>query len=229
MAIITNAVVEKVVNISDDIKEYILKPEKMIAYEPGQFLQLSLDIVDASDYWAESRTFSIASYGKDYLRLIIKKVGQYTTRIFNELSSGSVVTIKYAYGDFLLPFDYDDGIVCIAGGTGISPILSFVDKLEEDGDIDKIKLFYSAKTKSSLIDFERLCNILEKENLHFYLTREKTNDKNINFGRINIEEISRNLNKNSYFYICGSNDFISYFKSNLEKLGFESIVLDEWE
>jgi hypothetical protein len=104
-----------------------------------------------------------------------------------------------------------------------------VDKLEEDGDIDKIKLFYSAKTKSSLIDFERLCNILEKENLHFYLTREKTNDKNINFGRINIEEISRNLNKNSYFYICGSNDFISYFKSNLEKLGFENIVLDEWE
>ena len=69
MAIITNAVVEKVVDISEDIKEYILKPDKMIAYEPGQFLQLSLDIVDASDYWAETRTFSIASYGKDYLRL----------------------------------------------------------------------------------------------------------------------------------------------------------------
>ena len=229
MAIITNAVVEKVINISDDIKEYILKPEKMIAYEPGQFLQLSLDIVDASDYWAESRTFSIASYGKDYLRLIIKKVGQYTARIFNELSSGSVVTIKYAYGDFLLPFDYDDGVVCIAGGTGISPILSFVDKLEEDGELDKIKLFYSAKTKSSLIDYERLCNILEKENLNFYITRENCNDEIINLGRINIEEISRNLNKNSYVYICGSNDFISYFKSNLEKLGYKNIILDEWE
>lgn len=229
MAIITNAVVEKVVNISDDIKEYILKPEKMIAYEPGQFLQLSLDIVDASDYWTESRTFSIASYGKDYLRLIIKKVGQYTTRIFNELSSGSVVAIKYAYGDFLLPFDYDDGVVCIAGGTGISPILSFLDKLEEDGELDKIKLFYSAKTKSSLIDYERLCNILEKENLNFYITRENCNDEIINLGRINIEEISRNFNKNSYFYICGSNEFISYFKSKLEKLGFENIILDEWE
>ena len=229
MAIITNAVVEKVINISDDIKEYILKPEKMIAYEPGQFLQLSLDIVDASDYWAESRTFSIASYGKDYLRLIIKKVGQYTARIFNELSSDSVVTIKYAYGDFLLPFDYDDGVVCIAGGTGISPILSFVDKLEEDGELDKIKLFYSAKTKSSLIDYERLCNILEKENLNFYITRENSNDEIINLGRINIEEISRNLNKNSYVYICGSNDFIFYFKSNLEKLGYKNIILDEWE
>lgn len=229
MAIITKAVVEKVVNISDDIKEYILKPEKLIAYEPGQFLQLSLDIVNASDYWAESRTFSIASYGKDYLRLIIKKVGQYTTRIFDELSSGSVVAIKYAYGDFLLPFDYDDGIVCIAGGTGISPILSFIDKLEEDGDIDKIKLFYSAKTKSSLIDYERLCNILEKENLNFYLTRENTNIENINVGRIDIEEISRNFSKNSYFYICGSNDFISHFKSNLGKLGYKNIILDEWE
>ena len=77
--------------------------------------------------------------------------------------------------------------------------------------------------------FNALCNILEKENLFFYLTRENTNDKNINFGRINIEEISRNFNKNSYFYICGSNDFMSHFKSNLEKLGYENIVLDEWE
>jgi len=58
---------------------------------------------------------------------------------------------------------------------------------------------------------------------------KNTNDKNINFGRINIEEISRNFNKNSYFYICGSNDFMSHFKSNLEKLGYENIVLDEWE
>lgn len=229
MAITTSATIEKIVNISENIKEFTIKPEKITSYEPGQFLQFSLDNIDASTYWSESRTFSIASYGRDYIKLIIKKVGKYTKRIFEELKEGSKVTIKYAYGDFLLPFDCDDGIVCIAGGTGISPILSFIDKLKEDDELDKIKLFYSARNKEELIDYDNICEILPKDNVYFYVTRQDTKDERIINRRIDVDDIKNNTNIDSYIYICGSNEFINYFKCNLEALGYENIILDEWE
>ena len=228
MAITTSAIVQKIIEHEGDIREFIILPEKKASYEPGQFLQLSLDEVDASACWTKSRTFSIASYGKDTLRLIIKKVGKYTTRIFEELREESKISIKYAYGDFLLPFDDEEEVLCIAGGTGISPILSFIDFLEQEGNLERFKLFYSARTQKQLLDLEHLKELL-KDNGQFYVTREQPEDESIKFGRIPLEDVIKKCTEDTNIYICGSVDFIRYYKENLEKMGYENIVLDEWE
>jgi ferredoxin-NADP reductase len=231
MPIVSKATVIGVRPISDEIREYLLKPDKYINFEAGQFLQLSLELVTASDFWPESRTFSIASYRsrEKTIRLFIKKVGVYTTKIFEALEIGRTCTIKYAYGDFTLPlFDEEGPIVCIAGGTGIAPFLAFVDALEELDQLDRLTVYYSVRHKEDTIDLEKLQSKIGPANFHLFTTRE-INDDTVN-RRITIDDV---LNYNAadrdrHYYICGSKDFTQSFKDLLDREGQPNIYIDEW-
>jgi ferredoxin-NADP reductase len=231
MPVVCDAQVMEVRERNEQIKEFILKPGKYIGFEAGQFLQLTLEHVTASDYWPESRTFSIASYlSKDkIIRLIIKKVGIYTTRIFNELLPGKYCTIKYAYGDFTLPvYDEENEIVYIAGGTGIAPCLAYIDALKELGQLDRLRLLYSVKCRQDIIDPERLKNSISQDKYKLFLTREENQDAICR--RIEVDDILTHSPKDRdrHYYICGSKEFTIRFKKLLENEGMPSIHIDKW-
>jgi NAD(P)H-flavin reductase len=99
MNFVANGNVEKIIEYSSNLKEYLFKLEKNRNYQPGSFAQLTLDKVTASDRWPESRTFSIASYKKGFMRFIIKREGEYTSKILDTLGEGSNVTLKFPFGD----------------------------------------------------------------------------------------------------------------------------------
>ena len=231
MAIVSNATVISVKNHGEEVKEILLKLDNYKRFEAGTFLQLTLENVTASERWPESRTFSISSYyNKDRtMRLIIKRVGKYTTRIFKELIEGKNCTVKYSFGEFVLPlFDNENEIICIAGGTGISPFLSFLECLDKEGGVERMKLFYSVRRKEDFIELEYLKKKLKNNQLFLHCTRE-----NIEEGenrRIEIEDILNNIEnkENTHFYICGSNEFISDFKRKLEENNINQIYIDEW-
>ncbi len=230
MATISKAEVVSIIEHGTDVREYIFKLEKNNYFDPGTFLQLTLE-TNIGNRWPESRNFSIASAPnkEGLLRLIIGRVGVYTARIFNELTVGKTCTFKYSFGDFLIPsFDSKGDIICIAGGTGIAPFLSFAEYLNSVGQSSRMKLFYSTKNSSELIGIDLFKKLLPAENLHFHLTREqKDGFKN---GRITIEDIvSQKFNYSaSHFYICGGESFTKGFKEELSKLGAEAIYTDEW-
>lgn len=231
MSIVSRAHVKDVVVYSEEVREYVLEVEHYETYEPGQFLQLSLDIVDASANWPESRTFSIASYSPDEktVRLIIKKVASYTTRIFDELQVGSYCTVKYAYGDFMLPmFDEEERIHCIAGGTGIAPFLSFMEFLNLEGQIDRLFIYYSVRKESELAHYEDMARILPEGHLKVFCTKEDSSSL-IN-RRLKLEDVLPNVNNidEEHFYVCGGSGLIETFKTGLEENGAENIYLDEW-
>ena len=81
MSYTSQAEIITLIKHSEEIKEYEIRLDKEYKYKPGSFVQLTLDLVTASDIWPDSRTFSIASYKKGTIRLIIKNVGEYTNRI----------------------------------------------------------------------------------------------------------------------------------------------------
>lgn len=231
MATISRATVCSIREYGNDIKEYILQLDKYNYFEAGSFLLLTLEVKDDYSRWPESRNFSIASAfdetGK--IKLIIKKVGKYTERIFNELKIGSQCTIKYAFGDFLLPFyDKKSSICCIAGGTGIAPILSFCEDFNISSQNDRLHVYYSFKNKEEAIGLEVLSNSVPKDQIHLYSTRENSTD--VCCRRIKKEDVLNNgLDiKHTHYYICGSEDFTGYFKESLANAGAENIYTDEW-
>ena len=232
MSIFSRATVVSIKDYGDNIKEFTLKLDNYKRFEAGTFLQLTLKNVTASERWPDSRPFSIASYynTNKTMRLIIRKVGKYTTKIFEQLVVGATCTVKYAFGEFILPmFDRENEIICIAGGTGISPFLSFIECLEREGRIDRIKLFYSVRTQKDYIELDYIKNTISKDNLFLYCTGE-----NVDYAkneRIKIEEILENVKdkEKADFYICGSNEFIADFKRELKENDIERINTDEWQ
>jgi len=223
---VTQAKVLKVIEHSKDIREYVLELEKERKYNPGSFVQLSLDLVTASDIWPNSRTFSIASYEKGTMRFIIKIVGTYTSRIFNDLNVGNKCTIKYPFGDLFNKNLVSEKHLFIAGGVGITPYLSLIKYYESNGQLDNISLFYSAKYFHDLLHYESLKSELG-ENMEVFITREKCS--NCHNKRISIEEINKIADKETNIYICGSKSFNKDYKDLLMENGYSKIYMDEWE
>jgi ferredoxin-NADP reductase len=223
---VTQAKVVRIIEHSKDIREYVLELERERKYNPGSFVQLTLDLVTASDIWPESRTFSIASYEKGIMKFIIKNVGFYTSRIFDELGVGNKCTIKYPFGDLFNKNLVNEKHLFIAGGVGITPYLSLIKYFELNNLIDNISLFYSAKYFKDLLHYESLNDTLG-ENMEVFITREKCTD--CHSKRISIEEIKRIANKETNIYICGSKLFNKDYKELLIENGYTKIYMDEWE
>jgi ferredoxin-NADP reductase len=210
--------------IQPDVVELLVKPEKIRNYTPGSFAQLSLETATASERWPESRTFSIASYSKEYIRFIIKEQGEYTKRIVKDSKIGQLITIKYPFGEMFNRKNADSRHIFIAGGLGITPFLSMIDYFKENG-LNNYFLFYSVKFKHQFIDLDQLKN--KTKNLYLFTTKE---DSEYISRRINIDDIQKlRLCSTDHFYICGSKDFIMYFRDSIVKLGFTNIHMDEWE
>lgn len=231
MSTVSRAEVLQVISYNDEVREYILFIDDYVNFEAGQFLQLTLENVTASANWPDSRTFSIASYLNDEktIRIVIKKAGEYTSKIFEELEVGKSCYIKYAYGDFLLPFfDDETPIHCIAGGTGVAPFLSFMEYLEKEGNIERLFLYYSVRKKHEFVNYSNIKATLNS-NSFFYCTRgeaEWAENRHIEINDIlnNVKDIA-----DEHFYICGSKAFILTFKEALEEKGALNIYLDEWD
>lgn len=226
MSYVTQAEVVNIINHSEDIREYVLLLEKERKYTPGSFVQLTIDLVTASDIWPESRTFSIASYEKDFMRFIIKNVGVYTSRIFNDLKIGCRCTIKYPYGELFNKGLINETHLFLAGGVGITPFLGIIKYFESINKLDNVSLFYSVRYFKDLLHYYDLAKILDKR-MKLFITREKI-DK-FNYGHIDIKDIMKAASKETNIYICGSKAFNSDYKNLLLENGYTKIHLDEWE
>ena len=231
MGTISKATVLSIVEHGPEIREYTLSLEKNHYFEAGSFLQLTLEVKEDYTRWPESRNFSIASAYNEQgtVTLIIRKVGKYTTRIFNELKVGSACTVKYAFGDFLLPFfDKQAAVCCIAGGTGIAPILSFCEQLKAEGKSERLHVFYSFKNKTEQPGIEVLTSTLPIGQLHLFSTREqlsKITNRRIEWN--DILESGIDLQQ-SHFYICGGETFTKDFVKKLKAVNAENVYTDEW-
>lgn len=226
MNYVTEAKVIQIIEHDKMTREYIMTLSKERKYNPGSFVQLSLELVTASDIWPDSRTFSIASYEKGIMRFIIKNVGYYTARIFDELEVGSACTVKYPFGNLYSKKRDDEKHLFIAGGVGITPYLSLVRYFETKGLQGNVSLLYSAKHYNDLLHFDYLKATL-RGNLELFITREKTTAGHER--RITVDDVKRVADLDCNVYICGSKSFNSDFHKQLKEIGYKKLYMDEWE
>lgn len=195
-------------------------------YNPGQFLHLALSEYDPSEGWPDSRCFSMQSSPKEELIKITFAVkGIYTTRMANELKTGSIVSLKLPYGDLFNQAHDKENCVFIAGGTGITPFISlFTDSAFSDY---KNPVLYAGfrNIKQNLY-----CNEIDKATelnkslIVNYIYQEEQ-------GILDISLIYRKSNSKSCFFISGPPIMIKQFKNYLLEQGVRAdfILTDEWE
>jgi toluene monooxygenase electron transfer component len=115
------ATLEAAIDLTHDLREFRFRALDAPRFAPGQYALLSLPGVDAP------RAYSMCNLPDDGAwHFAVKRVpgGAGTTALFDALSIGDAVTIDGAYGRAYLRTDSPRDIVCIAGGSGLSPMIA---------------------------------------------------------------------------------------------------------
>ena len=229
-----------IIEYSADIRFYKLETSnKNFDFKCGQFLQLAVDEYDASYPWPESRCFSIISSpgNKDYIDILVSRKGNFTTRMFNELALNDTIWVKLPYGDFNFESENNKELFFIAGGTGISPFISYLRLLLESEMKNKVNLYYGVKETGLLIFtdlFDELKLKYDDINIHLYVENLTTPDSSsLMKGILPVNDITGYIiNKyDSSVYLSGPPVMINSFNKSLIEKGFSEnkIHFDKWE
>jgi ferredoxin-NAD(P)+ reductase (naphthalene dioxygenase ferredoxin-specific) len=139
---IVKATVVTLENLTHDIKRLVLKPAKPIEFSPGQYVQLQFTPEHA-------RPYSMAGLVDDghfefHVRLVPD--GRVTGYIARELRVGDAVKVSGPLGSAYLRRHHEGPILCVAGGTGLAPILSIVRGAVAQGMGNAIHLYYGVRS-----------------------------------------------------------------------------------
>jgi ferredoxin-NADP reductase len=128
--------------------DFVFKPDRRLAFRPGQFLDWTLDVPDP-DGRGNRRSFTIASAPtEEEVRLGVKFHSNPSAfkRSLAAMSPGDAIYGSQIAGSFTLPRNPDEKLAFIAGGIGITPFRSMVHELINRREERPIVLLYGNNT-----------------------------------------------------------------------------------
>ena len=153
-----------------------LSNQPIIDFKAGQYLQLKS--TPYADHDAVLRDFSIASppSKKNSIELMIRKIpnGIFTPWAFDVLKEGDSISFSGPYGKFGAS-DTSLPMLFIAGGSGMAPVWSVLQDLQEKNCRRRIQYFFGALTQRDLFLTSELYK-LEKELPAFKFTPALSNE-----------------------------------------------------
>lgn len=200
------------------------EPQKtaIMPYYAGQYVFVRFI---KSDVPKESHPFSIVSSpapGNSTLKIMIKNSGDYTS-IINKVKKGDIATLEGPYGNFIdeKTANANMPMVMLAGGIGITPILSILKNQAKVGTTRKIILVWGLTSKADLLNTEELEKIKEQNlNFSYSITFSKDTVPNFAKGQITQELLHQAgvsaLYAEADFFICGPTAMISSMNSILK-------------
>ncbi len=186
---------------------------EVFGFTQGQYLTLRATI-NGQDL---RRSYSICAGVDDgELRVGVRKVkgGQFSNWIHDSLQPGATVSVMAPQGRFFVPIEPDSARhhVGIAGGSGITPILSIMKTVLAREPHSRFTLIYGNRTLQSTMFKEELEDLknryLTRLSLHHVFSDEPT-DAPLNMGLMNRDKLGEFLRSVvpaasiSHAYICG--------------------------
>lgn len=131
-------------------------------FNPGQFAWLRL----RPGLRAEQHPYSISSSAalSSSLSFTVRVVGDFSARLAT-LQPGDPVWVDGPHGAFCLDTLPSTGLVLIAGGVGITPMMSMLRSLADRGDDRPHRLIAVARTPNDLLFSDELAKLSERLNL----------------------------------------------------------------
>ncbi|TNF62503.1 MAG: hypothetical protein EP307_06790, partial [Rhodobacteraceae bacterium] len=125
-----------------------------LRFQAGQFVWLN---VGASPFTLRENPFSIASAPADgpELRFVIKELGDFT-RSLGTVAPGTRACLDGPFGHLTLVGRDASGVVLIAGGVGIAPLLGILEQMRATGDARPVTLIYANRAEDQIVDRARL-------------------------------------------------------------------------
>jgi ferredoxin-NADP reductase/fatty acid desaturase len=205
-----------------------------LAFQAGQYITISKWLAGEQ----HTRCYSLCSSPNTNLLTIgVRETqnGLISTFLNNDLQVGDELIVQGPFGDFVYPpvsGHNTKTLVLIAGGSGITPILSILGRSLAQPDDMRIHLVYAARSADNIMFFDTLeaLRTANPERLTIdYVVNNKDSANYATVGRVNsslLETVLPMLGKNadkalsdlSEFYVCGpeglKNEVLSTLKAN---------------
>ncbi|AQM58940.1 anaerobic sulfite reductase subunit AsrB [Clostridium baratii] len=156
----------EIISVTKESKlEYTFRVKTDIKVKHGQFLQLSIPKVGEAP-------ISVSGFGDGYLDFTIRSVGKVTDEIF-KLEAGDTIFLRGSYG-IGWPVDKfkDKNIIIVAGGTGVAPVRSMINKFYDDEDyVKSLNLVIGFKDEDGILFKNELEKWKEKFNTIYTLDK----------------------------------------------------------
>ena len=216
------SVVNKVME-AEDICSFYLGPvdgEAITSFEPGQHLGFRFTVPGESKPTIRSYSLSSGELKDPLYRVTIKKVppppetdhppGKGSSYFHEELEIGSVIEVSAPNGKFVLDREDDRPAVMIAGGIGITPLLSMMETICNEGIQRTCHLFHAVRSHRDHAFAERLRELVQvRDHLHLHTYFSHPEDghhlpENTKTGFLSVQAVEEAVGSlNAQFYICG--------------------------
>lgn len=146
-------------DVTHDISEFSLRTDEPARFLPGQYAMLQLPGGQAVRAYSMSNLENDNGVWQFWIRRCSK--GQLTPVLFG-LAVGSAIDLNGPYGLAHLLADSKRDVVCIAGGSGISPMLSVARGVATNPAMAgrKLHFFLGARTPADLCGEEELQSLI---------------------------------------------------------------------
>lgn len=139
--------------LTHDIVELRVALDDSMPFKAGQYAEIRLEEFSLS----RNYSFAIAPKGHEANELVfhVRKVpgGKFTQWLFAANRQETRLSVSGPFGDFYLrPADGEKPapIVCVAGGSGMAPILSLLDQASWAGETRDVVYLFGARTQRDL-------------------------------------------------------------------------------
>ncbi len=191
-------------------------------FAPGQFAWLRLR------RWGlfSDHPFTIASGARadGTVEFTIRHLGDYT-RTLGRLSPGARVFLDGPHGSFSVDHTRATGLVLLAGGVGITPMMSMLRTLADRGDRRPHRLLVSGRSPDDILFTDELDDLQERLHLTVVPTLTQPHPGwTGSTGRIDATMLATVLpgpfrrNQLDYF-LCGSGPFVEGVATALDEIG----------
>lgn len=219
--------------MAEDTKSFTLVPDEskgttaLAYFGAGKYLT----VFETIEGMPVTRAYSISSSPKDSLEgkyvLTIKLVegGLMSQYIFDNWEVGTQVEVSAPAGNFeYQPLRDAKKVICLAGGSGITPFVSMANAIN-DGDEDfELTLLYGSRNYDNILFREELAELEKKcdkiKVVHVLSDKGAKVPKGCEKGFITAELIKKYAPENEAYsvFLCGPQQMYEFVDKELEKL-----------
>lgn len=221
--------------LTHDIIEVEIELENIAfkGVKAGQYFELAHEII------SKPRSYSLARKpnleGNQKLVFAIRHVpgGEFTDWLFESDRTDSKVSLQGPFGDFYLRESSPSRMFCIAGGSGLAPIIALVEQGIADNRKDECIVLFGARTQSDLYYLDMLATLGTQWHGEFQVIpvlSEEAADSNWQGARGFVTTIISDLAEetklaNDQAYMCGPPQMIDAAILELENFGMPSTAI----